>query len=63
MTANWVAGKMHVGWTDKRVIKEIRSMFDKSALTPDKRNERKKVYRAVLDAHHKNQKFVSDFRL
>lgn len=58
-----LAGNCHVAWSDVRVIRYVRSRMDKRVrknTEPGIRMARKGIYRAVLKAHHRNQKMFDD---
>lgn len=57
--ASILAGACHVGWSNMRVIRYVRSRMQKSVRkNPALRKTRKGIYRAVLRAHRKNQELV-----
>ena len=59
-----IAARCHVYSTDLQVIRETWKTFDKDARNnPQLKEARKIAYQQVLQAHHKHQNLVKEFRL
>lgn len=49
--------------SDREVIRRIRDRFSKEAFHPELRDNRKRIYRQMLEYHHNAQALCLEFRL
>jgi hypothetical protein len=52
---NQIVDRLHVGDSDRAVVRYVRSRLTKKARRPAFRAERKKAYRMAIARHHRNQ--------
>lgn len=59
---NFLVDKLHVSTTDKQLLRHFweRLISNPANMALDKKQERKKVYRAALERHHDNQSLYID---